>query len=226
MREWIGGSKQGAPGFTLIELMVALALTVLTSLCLVEASRFCQRAYERVANRGEELQQIYSAQSFIRSALETACPGKQSSPTRGLQGSSSAIEFTARGPLSIAMGGMSRLRFEVVDASEGKRNLEVRVAPDYAPLPDGSASHSGSTEAVVTGIASVDWSYRGKEGDSQDVAGWVSSWNAPDELPRAVRLRVTFSDGDPRRWPDLIATTRVTDRADCIFDAVAQRCRH
>jgi len=219
--------SSAAAGFTLIELMVALALTVLTSLSLVEASRFCQRAYERVAHRGAQFQQVYAAQRFIRSAIETAYPGNQSSFGQGLRGSASALEFTARGPLAIAAGSMTRMRFDLVQGSDGRRDLEIRIAPDYASASDARSVSSGTAQAVVTGIESLDWSYRSlhrAEDDLRDDAGWSASWDSP-ELPQAIRLRVTFPEGDPRHWPELIAVTRVTDRADCIFDAVAQRCR-
>jgi hypothetical protein len=36
---------------------------------------------------------------------------------------------------------------------------------------------------------------------------------------------MTFAANDPRTWPDLVMSPRITDDANCEFDVVAQRCR-
>jgi general secretion pathway protein J len=35
--------------------------------------------------------------------------------------------------------------------------------------------------------------------------GWVSTWRSPD-LPALVRVRLDFPSGDPRHWPDIVAS--------------------
>lgn len=211
-------------GFTLIELMVALALTVLISACLVEGLRFGQRAYERVVNKGGDLQGVYFAQAFIKRAIETAQLPTRGAGSRTVVGDSGILELVASGPLALATGGMSWMRFEVVETGNGKRDLQVQLAPSFAPSM-GSANAMPMTETLVADIAAAEWSYRSAAASSQSSDAWQPSWSAHEDLPRAVRLVVTFAKGDRRRWPELIAMPLVTDRADCEFDAVAQRCR-
>jgi general secretion pathway protein J len=40
-------------------------------------------------------------------------------------------------------------------------------------------------------------------------AGWLAQWDGP-KLPKLIRIRLTFSKGDSRRWPDLIAAPQVS----------------
>ena len=67
------------------------------------------------------------------------------------------------------------------------------------------------------------WAYMGGDQDTQ--SAWLNQWRGRAALPLLVRLQISFASGDPRSWPDLVMSPRITDDANCAFDVIAQRCR-
>lgn len=61
-------------GFTLIEMVVALAIVAMISVVLFEGLRFSQRAHQKVVERGGSSWQVFASQRLIRSLLESAYP--------------------------------------------------------------------------------------------------------------------------------------------------------
>lgn len=69
----------------------------------------------------------------------------------------------------------------------------------------------------------MQWAYLATAREAEPA--WTEQWRGHAELPRLVRLRVSFASDDPRTWPELVMSPRITDDANCAFDVVAQRCR-
>jgi general secretion pathway protein J len=206
-------------GFTLIEMTVAMALLGLISVLVFESLRFGQRSYQSATRKGAESWEVFAAQRLLRNLVESAYPqqpgdvGTTAEP--GLQGDPQRMFVTAPAPL--AMGGAGLYRYEIALRSNatGRNDLVIRwraQMPDAAGLNDRSAE-----EILLPGVAGLRMSY-------QSATGWSERWAEPG-LPQLVRLQVTFAAGDLRTWPDMIATPRITDDANCVFDVVAQRCR-
>lgn len=207
------------PGFTLIEMTVALALLGLISVLLFESLRFGLRSYEAATRKGAASWEVFAAQRLLRNLVEAAYPqqpGEFATTTEpGLQGEPQRMFVTAPAPL--AMGGAGLYRYEVAlrTNAAGQNDLVIRWR---AQMPDSSESGARSAEEILLpGVAGLRLSYRTD-------GGWNERWAEPG-LPQLVRMQVTFASGDRRTWPDMIAAPRITDDANCVFDVVAQRCR-
>ena len=112
----------------------------------------------------------------------------------------------------------------------GLEDLVVRTALDRdgATSPLELAGSGGPNyDILISRVKGVRWSYlappSGSAPDSSQPT-WVDAWHR-DKLPLLVRLRVTFSRKDARVWPEFLAHPRITDDAQCQFDAIAQVCR-
>jgi len=213
-------------GFTLVEMTVTLAIVALIALVLFAGLRFGQRAHHRVLERGGESWHIFASQRLIRSLLESAYPREpaatESVPVYGLEGDCQKVSLLASAPL--ATGGVGLQRYEIEPRRDPRGKIDVIVRWRTDPAADSaSAAEESAEETLIEDVASLQWSYLDTERDAE--AAWVEQWRGRRHLPRLVRMRVTFAPGDPRAWPDLVMSPRITDDANCAFDVVAQRCR-
>lgn len=190
--------------FTLIEIVVSLALIGLIALATFESLRFAQRTHDKVARGGAASWEIFAAQRLVRSLIESADPPE-------LEGRREGIALTAAAPL--AAGGEGLFRYELaLHESRGRKDVLIRWRPEH--------QHAGRSaeEVLIENVAGVEWAFL--EG-----SGWRAEWLERRRLPLLVRMRVLFPSGDSRQWPDLVAATRITADANCVFDVVARQCR-
>lgn len=215
-------------GFTLIEVVVALAIVALIAVSLFESLRFSQAAHRKVIQHGGAAWDVFASQRLIRSLVESAYPQQpaptDATPAFGLEGDKENISITAHAPL--AAGGIGLQRYEI-RASRGEAatvDVVVRWRADYASASTALPSAAVARETLIENVASIEWSYLRENPKTGDGA-WLDEWRGQQPLPRLVRLRVRFPKGDSRIWPQLVMAPRLTDDANCRFDVVAQRCR-
>lgn len=205
-------------GFTLIEMVVSLALIAMIALGLFESLRFGQRAYSKAVVQGSSSWQVFAAQRWIRGIIESGYPQQSAAGVprtdHGLEGTSREIFITAPAPLAVG-AGLYRYRIEARRNVEGSQDIVVSWSPQIASA---AAESPTLSETLVENVRTVEWSYL-------EAGDWSDTWQRRVKLPQLVRLRIAFAPGDPRHWPDLVVAPRITDDANCVFDVVAQRCR-
>lgn len=213
-------------GFTLIEMMVALALVALMSVSIFESLRLAQRSYKQVVQEGSASWEVFSNQRLIRTMIESAYPQGSGGGDAiyGLQGDKERLAVTAPAP---SAAGHGQLRYEIflASASQGKRDLVIRW--NSASAMDVTAEARATQEVLAEDVVAIEWSYRAQSvsGDLWN-AEWHDSWNHTHALPSLLRLRVKFGSRDTRSWPDLVIAPKLTDNARCVFDMVSRRCRN
>lgn len=206
-------------GFTLIEMTVALALLGFIALLVFESLRFGQRSYESATRAGATAWQVFASQRLIRNLIETSYPQHPEaagvSQEFGLEGEGQRIALTAAAPLAVGGAGLYRYEIALRPRAGGGNDLVIRW---HAQLAGRAEQESLDVEEVLLErVAGLLLAY-------ENGSGWSERWIEP-ALPRLVRVQVTFSSGDSRRWPDLIVAPRITDNANCVFDMIARRCR-
>ena len=212
-------------GFTLIEMAVALAVVAMIAVVLFEGLRFSQRAHEKVVGRGGDSWQIFASQRLIRSLLESAYPrdpgAAEMVPTYGIEGDREKLSVLAGAPLAAGGSGLQRYEIEPRRNSKGRTDVVVRWRAELAA--QSQSADSTAEEILIENVAAVKWAYLDAERGAEPA--WLDQWRGHASLPRLVRLQVSFASGDPRTWPELVVSPRITDDANCAFDVVAQRCR-
>ena len=188
-------------GFTLIELLVSLTLLGLVFVLLFGGLRFGMRAWERTAANADQGESVRTAQDVLRGEIEQACPRRAGTPVRvRFSGDAGGVSFL--GPLP---GGTACAALRLQAVRDG--NLE-RLVLRTASLND----------ALLAKAQSIDFAYLGP-------AGWQGGWSNQADLPRLVRLRVSFPQGDTRVWPELFIAPRISAEADCTYDPATKSCR-
>jgi len=209
-------------GFTLVELLVALALLGLISVGLFGGLRFGFRAWQQGSARTELSQHILNAQNFLRRIIADVYPQFiGDDPTRGqvdFSGTATSLEFLASAP--IALGHSGRMRYRLfVDRHGGLADLVMTARPELA---DPDARGATERRTLLAGMRAIELSYFGRM-RSEKTAQWREAWSGQTALPQLVRIRVPSDDA--RAWPDLVAAPRVGVDESCLYDVSTRQCR-
>ena len=194
-----------AEGFTLIELLVALTLMAMLSVILFGGLRFGIRAWETGGRNLEEAGRIEAVQSLLRRELTQArfLPQKNNAgPVAPFKGDASSLVFIAPLPNHGDLGGSYLFRLALRE-NQGRSDLTLAwrlyrpelLVSDHQIFDDGTV--------LVGNIASIELSYYGSPGPQLPFQWW-DKWDGSSGRPQLIRLRMEFSPGDRRRWPDLI----------------------
>lgn len=210
-----------ARGYTLIELVVALAVLALSSLLMAQGVRFGLRAWGSVDRRLSRAEAVAETQQLLRGRLSQTYPYMQQAGAKpyALIGQATELSFSAPGPHGLA-GEMLRYRV-YLDRLGNAGALKITWQADSGP---GEAMTSSQTdETLLQGVKSATFEYfsRGDQGQGS----WMPSWRDRAELPLLVRLNLQFEAGAAGDWPALVIRPRITMPAECRFDSVSRRCR-
>lgn len=209
-------------GFTMVELLVALALLSLLSVGLFGGLSFGFHAWQHGGARTERSQHILTAQNFLRRIIADIYPqfvGED--PTRGhvdLAGSAMSLEFLASAP--IALGHSGRLRYRLfVERHGGIADLMMTATQELA---DSDARGATERRTLLADVGALAFSYFGRT-RGEKAAQWRDAWSGQTAPPQLVRIRVPSDDA--RAWPDLVVALRVGVDESCVYDVSTKLCR-
>lgn len=207
-------------GFTLVELMVATAILALLAIVGFESLRFATRSWSAVVLRGGEMDEIWTAQRFLRGRLEQLYPFSPAvgTPDRAyaVMGTANEISFSA--PLPSGADDDGFYRFRIFSRVVGKET-ELWVAWRLE-----RKSGDWQEEKLLTRAGRMQWDYL--EMQDRQPPRWVNDWTSRPDVPALVRLKMKFDAQDRRQWPELVVRPRVNAAANCVFDFVRRRCHY
>jgi hypothetical protein len=126
----------------------------------------------------------------------------------------------AAAPPGLAAGGLVRFTF-AAESRDARTDLAVAARPELAR---DEAAPPEAHETVIRNVAGVRFRYFGTS-PSGGPAEWREDWIGRMELPRLIRIAVSFDATDRRRWPELTLEPRIAVDVACILDALTKRCR-
>lgn len=209
-------------GFTLIEILVALALMAMIATILIVSLEIGGHTWQRVTRTTDRIDEIMLAQTILRDQLSAIYPDQRhrsgTNADHFLSSDGSQIEFLGTAPLAQS-DGIWRYHLQLEQPSG---TLTLRSRRDPRNLSAG-ANSDWSKEPLLRSVASVTIHFLHESGES--AAQWIEQWNDPRALPRLIRVEVTFAPSDSRRWPPLYVSPLVDTDANCVFDVVSRSCR-
>jgi general secretion pathway protein J len=207
-------------GFTLIEILVALALMGMIAIILITSLQIGGHTWQRVMRGASSTEDVAQAQEILRLRLSSLYPddgvaGESGHPAF-LMSNGTSLEFAGAAPTATADGIW---RYQIsLSAMSGA--LEIRSWPDK----NGRLDHlrDSKPEALLPRVASmaVQFFLKPETGPGR----WVDRWDSR-RIPQLIRIDVAFAPNDKRRWPPLYIEPRVDTPANCVFDVVSRRCR-
>jgi prepilin-type N-terminal cleavage/methylation domain-containing protein len=184
-------------GFTLVEVMLAIALTGIVAVLVYGASGIALDTEVRLAERELRLRSAEAWYAVARDALRNLRPsGGTAQPTLIVTPGTDPMGrprdrlelITAGGTPPLTSDADWRMRLEVTE-----RGLVLTARPIGVRTP-------GLEIAGMAGVTGL----RVRVLDGRDEPGWLDAWNDPRLLPGAVE--VTFwADSGPARPPLLVA---------------------
>jgi general secretion pathway protein J len=179
-------------GFTLVELLIALAIVGALLAIAFGGLRVALAAWQKGEDRAEAHQHARGVALIVARAIGAAYPyrGTRSEAPESVllfKGTSTRLEFVTQAP-PVPLGApiaFTALAIEVETGDEPGLTLRERALPNWSPF----------TEAKVVlrdpELASVDFKYL------DDSGAWRETWDAEAErgLPVAVRVTVTPVEG-------------------------------
>jgi prepilin-type N-terminal cleavage/methylation domain-containing protein len=189
-------------GFTLVELLVALSVSVLLTTLVYGAIVLSQRSAQAVHDHASRSEQMLIGWQFIDAAIAqaqpVADPNEPDNPT-SFAGAQDRLSFVADQPSYLGPGGLIRFRLEARD--QGEVDALVLVRQRFTQNRDEPPAEA-SEATLVDDLEYFRLSYFGNPEDDER-ASWLAEWNERELLPSLVEIRVK-PRGAPA-WPVLVA---------------------
>jgi prepilin-type N-terminal cleavage/methylation domain-containing protein len=179
-------------GFTLLELMVALAISAVVAVIGASAMSTSLDAYSRNSERARSRDEVRGAERILRHEWTT----------RGLQvrGTATTLEFDTLHPVMGSPGAepaIARVEY-ACEAAEGQSGMalvhRVRARPASNPAPSSQQPPQPgpllATSVLASGLRMCAFSYltRLPNREGKPIPTWQARWEQPRQPPDLLRL--------------------------------------
>jgi general secretion pathway protein J len=220
------GRSSNAAGFTLIEVLVALAVLGLLGVLVFSGSRIAGKTWSRVTEQTVASADIRAVHDVLRQAISSAYPnpllGGPTNNRIAFEGESEQISLIAPLPAAIASGVRATMRFSVI-AGARSRALVMDWRFDL-PGVDGGGLPPEQRVVLLEDVTMVRFSYFGSA-DGVGAPQWLDRWSGRARLPGLVRVHIVRHGPGSEEWPDLVAEPKITMDTGCVYDAATAGCR-
>jgi general secretion pathway protein J len=202
------------PGFTLVELL--LALTLMSMLLALAYGGL--RASTRAADRGqailEDSSRIRMAHQFVRRQLNQVAPlvfaqNEDGSERTVFVGEPDRIRFVAPMPGYLGFGGPQVQELAIVEGPDG---LELVLSHALLQGFDEQYLYERLPILLLEDIRAARFSFLGRDEDGE-LTGWMTLWADGNVLPESISLEIEFTEDVYLQWPLLTASVRVDPEA-------------
>lgn len=213
-------------GFTLIEVLVSLALLGLLTTLVFGGVRFGAQAWTAASRSTSAAADLEAARAVLRRTIAAAYPAYASASlvdrTVAFEGTEGDLALVAPLPAAIEAGVLAVQRFRVAQDENGPALvMEWQL---YLPASEGGRPLEAKRVKLLGGVGSVRFSYFGAPAPRQPPA-WLDRWTERASLPSLVRVHLEPADAELSRWPELMVELRATANTACVYDPGELTCR-
>lgn len=192
--------RRSARGFTLVEVVVAMALLSLVMLVLGASIRSMGASADRIDKRTARMDQMRVAITFLREIAGRVAAQRPEPPATGVLfgGAADGMSWVGVMPAHYGAAGRHFFRLDVERLSDGSAGLVLRFVSwrwEQKTFPDWSQAES---RVLARDVSAAAFSYEG-DGLGQ---GWLAAWPLDEKkLPARARLLVTAAGSE---WPLIV----------------------
>lgn len=212
------GASNPQRGFTLLELLVSMTVMSLLTATIVFGWRIAASSWERADEHLQRSRTVLEANRVLEEQLASMLPYQAMTEATGpewfFQGEPRSMRFVSRYSLSErAASGLYRIEYEIVEQSDGTRQLLMNESPirsrdELGALITGSEmseegrtltfvpfARTSNSMVLMDGLQDVRFEYfQPPRGEAW--GRWRQRWSpAGGELPTSVAIRVVNSNG-------------------------------
>lgn len=211
---------RNANGYSLVELLVVLALTGFISIAIAGGVNFGSRAWEKSGANVDMLERMNGAQTLLRNLFQRVLP-RDLNPNIAadpdlFSGARDSLSFAAQAPSAFGAAGLARFQLRVIGNGATKAlTLSWQSAAGAAARQE---------QVLISGARDISLAYATR--DQNGIVSWGDTWTGLPGAPALVMVRATFPDGVRAKWPELIVRPRISRDPSCVYDPVSFGCRH
>ncbi len=199
-------------GFTLLEVLVAMALLAVLGVALAGLVRTTASVSADVRGRFEEAARLQTARSLLaeRVARALPVPSSDTASEPAFEGGPGHLRFVAAEPPYARFTGLVAWEFALEEVPGGTL-VKVRTAPAAEGEPLRSLA-AADWRPLARVAGRLRFGFLAPAGEAEEEDGpWMTRWERRADLPRAVGL--TGREG--RGWPPLVVPLRIPELAGC-----------
>jgi general secretion pathway protein J len=213
-------SRSEDDGFTLVEVLVALALVCLLSVLTLNSLQFGIEVWRRSSESSTKLDDRIHAESFLRQLLSHASPRfvtrVGATGYVEFEGQETSLRLIADPPQSLSGSGPLIFTLQT-ENSDSHRSLSISSRPELAKA---DAQSSLDRRVLLQDVGEVEFAYFGSKGAP---AAWHREWLRETHLPDLIRITLRKDAGEGET--SLLIRPRIDVDVSCIYDALSRRCR-
>jgi general secretion pathway protein J len=218
-----------AAGFTLVEMLVCLAIVAAVAVVLVTGIGRMDLRQRIIGQKTVQIDEIAQAQFTLRHLIANVYPSinAQTSNTVDFSGNQFGLEFDGQPPDNAAPDAYQRYRLRL---ERGGDLVLYQISTLNETIDRRQPEVTGWTATrLLSGVSTFSVRYLGPGADRLAAAdapsAWQLRWSNRDVLPSLVSLRIEFPPGDRRSWPDLVVRLRAANGDTCARDLRTDKCK-
>jgi general secretion pathway protein J len=205
-------------GYSLVELLVVLALLGLISLAISGGVGFGARVWERAQSTAEGSEDVAGTQRFLRALIGHTYPrypgAEAIADNMAITGDATNLAVVTLAPDAVGSGSVTRVELSVQSNHEAKA-LRMK----WSDI-DGAARE----RTLLTDARDIAFAFATVQSDG--AITWTDMWDGKTGPPALLRIRARFDSRANKTWPELIVHPIIDRDAGCIYDPVSYNCRH
>ncbi len=211
-------------GFTLVELLVSLALMGLAAVLLAQGLASAGIIAQRSRAVNNNFEEIVAVQNVLRTSMERLRPITRTDsaiPIVEMRGTAGVLTFV--GPSFDREGADALQRYRLTRTANSDLVLYTAHSRKMGIDRSGTELVGWTPNRLLSGVRDLSISYFGPpEPGAQRV--WQDRWWDRSTTPELIRVRLVFGERDQRVWPDLVIRPRSTSYGPCRIDALTGKC--